>query len=144
MIDDLRFERGLREFAVQWLGLEQLADAAVRPDIAKLDAETRAALAREPVTYLAAHIRKNSTMAELLRAHETKNEPALKAILWQRCAVDQRRRHAARSRAPRRLLSLPGVLAALSHAQQTLADPARPRGARRASCARLPRPPPAT
>lgn len=119
MIDDPRFLRGLREFAGQWLGLEQLDDSAVRPDIAALGDAAREALAREPVDLLAAHIRTNATLAELLTATETQAEPALQSIYGK--DILGTTGEVARFDTTRRigLLALPGVLAARSHAEQT-------------------------
>jgi len=119
MIDDPRLERGLGDFTRQWLGLEHLDDASSRPDVAALDADTRAALAREPVAVLAAHVRRGSTLAEVLRATETIAEPALDeiygadvlSVTGERAQLDPAKRAG--------LLALPGVLAALSHAEQT-------------------------
>jgi hypothetical protein len=119
MIDDPKLTRGLTDFARQWLSLEQLDNTATRPDIAALDEETRAALAREPVELLAQHVRSGATLAELLTATQTPAEPALASIYGDDVlsTEDDLARLDPEKRAG--LLALPGVLAALSHAEQT-------------------------
>ncbi len=119
MLDDARFERGLEQFVEQWLSLEELHDPSVRPDIAALDAATQAALAREPVQLLAHHVRMGSSFAQVLQVSEVADEPALSELYGEdvlssdgeRAQLDPQRRAG--------LLTLPGVLAALSHAEQT-------------------------
>ena len=119
MIDDPRFERGLEEFVVQWLSLEDLDDPAARPDYAALDPATQRALRSEPIAMIAEHIRLGASMAELLTSRETPADPALDAIYGadvvsvegETAQLDPARRAG--------LLTLPGVLAALSHAEET-------------------------
>jgi hypothetical protein len=119
MIDDDKLTRGLNDFVSQWLYLEHLELEASRPDIAELDDATKQALAREPVAMFADHVRRGASLAELLTATETPTEPALASLYGDdllsteddRSRLDPERRIG--------LLALPGVLAALSHAEQT-------------------------
>jgi len=119
MIDDPRFLRGLEEFVVQWLSLEDLDDISARPDFGALDPATQDALRREPVEFLATHIRFGSSPAVLLTASETRADPALDVIYGDDVVAVEG--EVARLDPARRagLLSLPGVLAALSHAEET-------------------------
>jgi hypothetical protein len=119
MLDDPKLLRGLEDFASQWLSLDHLDNPSVRPDIAELAADTRAALAREPVAFIAMHLRDGSTLEELLSGTETPAEPALAELYGDDVMstsggvtqLDPDKRAG--------LLTLPGVLAALSHAEQT-------------------------
>lgn len=119
MIADDKLLRGIEDFASQWLSLDHLDNPSVRPDIAALDEATREALAREPVAFIAMHVQGGSTLAELLSGTETPAEPALAELYGDDVLstagdlsqLDPEKRAG--------LLTLPGVLAALSHAEQT-------------------------
>jgi len=119
MIDDPKLLRGLSDFAGQWLSLEHLDNTAARPDVAALDAETREALKREPVELLAAHIRSDATVADLLLATEITHEPALAEIYGDDVLSTEDGVSQLDPDKRAGLLALPGVLAALSHAEQT-------------------------
>jgi len=119
MIDDARFERGVGEFVGQWLDLEALEDLAARPDVAALAPDTQTALADQPVAYVAAHVRAGSTLSELLTATHTAHRPALDEIYGDDIlSVDGDVVHLDPTRRAG-LMTLPGVLAALSHASET-------------------------
>jgi hypothetical protein len=107
MIDDPRFVRGLGDFVGQWLDLEELEHIASRPDVGALPIETRVALVDEPVAFVAAHIREGATLSALLTSTQTVHDPALDVIAH----LDPARRAG--------LMTLPGVLSALSHASET-------------------------
>lgn len=121
MIDDPRFERGLEEFVVQWLELEELDDVLDRPDLEELDPATVYWLRQEPVAFVAEHVRRGSDLVELLTSPETIDVPALHPIYGDDIVsvdiegnltvLDPDRRAG--------ILTLPGVQAALAHARQT-------------------------
>ena len=117
LIDDPRFDEGLEEFVVQWLELEKLEDFTERPDFHELPLETREALTREPVRFLAEAIRDASTLGTLLTRSDTPDDPALAEIYGDhivsrtggKAQLDPTKRAG--------ILTLPGVQAALSHAR---------------------------
>lgn len=117
LIDDARFDEGLEEFVVQWLEIENLEDMSERPDFYELPAETREALEREPVRFLAEAIRDSGTLGQLLTSTETTDEPALAEIYGDHvmARTDGRAQLDPTKRAG--ILTLPGVQAALSHAR---------------------------
>lgn len=119
MMDDARFERGMRAFADQWLSLEHLDDATARPDVAALAADTRAAMVQQPGAFLVHHVREGSSLAEVLETSTVPSMPALAELYGADLLADDA--DVMQLDASRRagLLSLPGVLAALSHAHQT-------------------------
>jgi len=119
MIDDPRFARGLGEFVDQWLDLDHLDEEASRPDFHALPEETRYAMRHEPVEYVASHIRAGSTIQDLLTSTETRAEPALDPIYGDDIlSIDGEVANLDPSRRAG-LLTLPGVLAALAHAEVT-------------------------
>lgn len=142
MLADPRSEGGLREFVDQWLGLDRLDDADTRPDLAKLGADTLAALREEPVALLRSMLQQGKGLKELLTTSETVRSDALAAIYGDDIASTS---GAAFSLDPSKragILSLPGVMAAAAHAGQT--SPTRRGYAVLASflCAPPPPPPP--
>ncbi|MEM9192690.1 MAG: DUF1588 domain-containing protein [Myxococcota bacterium] len=118
-INDPRFDHGLEEFVLQWLELEKLDDVAERPDIEALGPATRAALRHEPIAYFIQHTRSGSTLGELLTSTETAADPELAAIYGADIlrtegsvsVLDPTRRSG--------ILTLPGIQAALAHAEST-------------------------
>jgi hypothetical protein len=119
MLDDPRSLGGLRDFVDQWLELHRLSDADSRPDLAALGAEVVAALREEPVQLFAMLLAQDGGLRELLTtAHTSRLDPLAEIygddILETSAdgyALDPQRRAG--------ILSLPGVMAALSHAEAT-------------------------
>ncbi|MEM9193293.1 MAG: DUF1588 domain-containing protein [Myxococcota bacterium] len=118
-MNDPRFHHGLEVFVLQWLELERLNEANERPDLAAQEAATREALQREPLTFFVQHLLQGSTVADLLSSSETSNEPALRSVYGSDILestdgvvqLDPSRRVG--------ILTLPGVQAALAHANST-------------------------
>ncbi|MGE0788399.1 MAG: DUF1592 domain-containing protein [Sandaracinaceae bacterium] len=121
MIDDPRFERGLDQFVTQWLQLDELEDALVRPDIAELEAPVREALRREPVLFVTRNVREGGSLEELLTSATTTDLPALQQLYGDDIVfVDVESGRVELDPAHRAgLLTMPAVLAALSHVRQT-------------------------
>ena len=119
LIADARFEEGAREFVRQWLHLESLGDADKRPDFAELPAEVRAAIIEEPVQLFVHQVRAGSTVAELIEEPISVENAALDATYGEESL---RTEGGLRYLDPTRragVLTLPGVQAALSHADES-------------------------
>jgi hypothetical protein len=104
MLDDPRAEDGIREFVDQWLDLARLDDVDQRPDLAELGAETLGALRDEPVQLFLSLLRGGSGIKALLTTNESFGSPVLDELYPAERAG---------------ILSVPGVVAALSHARRT-------------------------
>lgn len=119
LLADPRSEAGIAEFVDQWFDLARLDDPDVRPDLAELGAETVGALRTEPVRYFAALLRDGGSLVDLMTSPSTVPLPALTSLYdsdivstsAERVELDPARRGG--------LLSLPGVAAALAHAERT-------------------------
>lgn len=119
MLEDPRSLGGLTDFVDQWLRLERLNDPDARPDLEALGAETLTALRQEPVQLMQMLIRQGANVDELLTTSSTANIPALTAIYGNDLIgqtpdtfqLDPNKRAG--------MLSMPGVMAALSHAEAT-------------------------
>lgn len=104
LITDERAEEGVREFVDQWLDLGRLDDADQRPDLAELGVETLGALRDEPVQLFLSLLRGGEGVNALLTNTQSFASPALDELYPAERAG---------------ILSLPGVVAALSHARRT-------------------------
>jgi hypothetical protein len=119
MLADPRSTGGLTDFVDQWLRLERLDDPDARPDLEALGAETLAAMRSEPVQLFAMLVHGEGDLATLLTTSETAALSPMTAIYGadlldasgSTFVLDPARRAG--------LLSLPGVMAALSHAEAT-------------------------
>jgi hypothetical protein len=119
LLSDARSEAGIAEFVDQWFDLARLDDPDVRPDLAELGADTVAALRTEPVRYFASLLREGGSLTELMTSAATVPLPALTQLYGSdivnatsaRVDLDPDRRGG--------LLALPGVAAALAHAERT-------------------------
>jgi hypothetical protein len=119
MLADPRSVGGLTDFVDQWLRLERLDDPDARPDLEALGAETLAAMRAEPVQLVQMLVEGEAELAALLTTSET---VALAPLIdlyagdiletsGEVALLDPARRAG--------ILSLPGVMAALSHAEAT-------------------------
>lgn len=119
MLIDPRSLGGLTDFVDQWLRLERLDDPDGRPDLEALGAATVAAMREEPVQLLRMLVNDGADLSTLLTTSETTPLPALATIYGpdildssgSTVSLDPDRRAG--------VLSLPGVMAALSHAEAT-------------------------
>lgn len=119
LLADPRSEAGIEEFVDQWFDLARLDDPDVRPDLAELGADTVTALRAEPVRYFAALLRDGASLEDLLTSSTTVASPELESLYAsdivsstaERVELDPARRGG--------LLTLPGVAAALAHAERT-------------------------
>jgi hypothetical protein len=119
LLDDPRSRAGIQEFVDQWLDLARLDDPDTRPDLAELGAATVSALRDEPVAYFERLLREGAGLGELLTSTNTLASDELEEIYADDIVantsdgfeLDPERRGG--------ILSLPGVVAALSHARRT-------------------------
>lgn len=118
LLSDPRAMGGLTDFVDQWLRLERINDPDARPDLEALGAETLAAMRAEPVQLLSLLLAQQGDVTALLTTNETATSPLLAALYGDdiveagaTTVLDPTRRAG--------MLSLPGVMAALSHAEGT-------------------------
>jgi hypothetical protein len=119
LIADDRFEEGAREFVLQWLRLESLLDESKRADFFELPGDLRAALLEEPVQLFVHQVRAGSTIAGLIEEPISVENELLDGMYG---AESIRTEEGIRHLDPERragLLTLPGVQAALSHAEES-------------------------
>ncbi|MBC8069174.1 MAG: DUF1588 domain-containing protein [Deltaproteobacteria bacterium] len=117
LLDDPRSQGGLTDFIDQWLRLDRLNDPDARPDLEALGPETVAAMRAEPVQLLGLMLAQQADLTALLTSPETASSPLL-AGLYGDDIVDAS--GATTQLDPTRragMLTLPGVMAALSHAE---------------------------
>ncbi len=117
LLADPRSQGGLTDFVDQWLRLEKLNDPDARPDLEALGADTLAAMRAEPVQLFGLLLAQEGDVGALL----TTNETVLSPLVAELYGADIVESGAATSQLdPARragVLSLPGVMAALSHAE---------------------------
>jgi hypothetical protein len=119
LLSEPESDAGLREFIDQWLDLGRLDDPDVRPDLAALGARTLGAMRNEPVQFFSALVHAGESVDALLTTTQTSASAELEPLygpdIVGRSAglfdLDPSHR--------RGVLSLPGVVAAVSHARRT-------------------------
>jgi hypothetical protein len=119
MLADPRSVGGITDFVDQWLRLERLNDPDARPDLEALGPETIAAMREEPVQLVRLLLDQEGDVPTLLTTSETVLSPLLATIYGadilsssdSTSDLDPARRAG--------VLSMPGVMAALSHAEGT-------------------------
>lgn len=109
---------GLTDFVDQWLRLERLNDPDARPDLEALGAETLAAMRAEPVQLLSLMLAQEGDVTTLFTSSITANSPLL-VPLYGDDIVDVGVSTSLDPTHRAGMLSLPGVMAALSHAEGT-------------------------
>ncbi len=109
---------GLTDFVDQWLRLERLNDPDGRPDLEALGAETLAAMRAEPVQLLSLLLEQEADVTGLLTSNETAVSPLL-ATLYGDDIVESDTTTVLDPTRRAGILSLPGVMAALAHAEGT-------------------------
>ncbi len=119
MLEDPRSENGLFDFVDQWLALDKLDDPGARPDIAALGPEVVHAMRHEAPRLFRSLLLSGEGSDALLTSSETVVTPELITLYGsdrvstddERTVLDPERRAG--------LLTLPGVQAALAHADET-------------------------
>lgn len=119
LLADPRSEGGLTDFVDQWFELHRLDDPTMRPDIEALGPATLAALHEEPVALFRTLLLSGGGLPELMTTSSTAALPGLVSIYGddivssgpEIVALDPTRRAG--------IMTLPGVMAALAHAEQT-------------------------
>jgi hypothetical protein len=119
MLEDPRSENGLFDFVDQWLALDKLDDPGARPDIAVLGTEVVDAMRHEAPRLFRSLLLSGAGSAALLTASETVVTPELIPLYGSdRVATDDEHFMLDPERRAG-LLTLPGVQAALAHAEET-------------------------
>ncbi|MBK6917616.1 MAG: DUF1592 domain-containing protein [Deltaproteobacteria bacterium] len=118
LLADPRSVGGLTDFVDQWLRLERLNDPDARPDLEALGAETLAAMRAEPVQLLSLVLAQQGDITTLFTSSETATSPLL-APLYGADLVEAGETTMLDPSHRAGLLTLPGVMAALSHAEGT-------------------------
>jgi hypothetical protein len=119
MLQDPRSAQGLHAFVTQWLELERLHHTDVRPDLVALGRPVLTALEQEPVEVARTAVLSRTNLAGLLTSTRTVTFPAL-ATLYGPDILSSANGVTELDGARRTgLLSLPGVMASLSHAGVT-------------------------
>ncbi|UQA56873.1 DUF1592 domain-containing protein [Polyangium aurulentum] len=119
MLDDPRSLGGLTDFVDQWLRLERLNDPDARPDLEALGPETLAALRKEPVQLVQMLMKQGADVDELLTTSTTAPLPELASIYADDVVGETAESIELDPDKRAGILSLPGVMAALSHADST-------------------------
>ena len=123
MLEDPRSADGVADFVDQWLELHRLDSESVRPDVAALGPDVVNALRDEPAALFRSVIATGGGLRELLTTSETPALAELDAIYGDDAIdqVDGPDGAITRLDPTRRagILTLPGVQAALSHAEST-------------------------
>jgi hypothetical protein len=119
MLADPRSAGGLRDFVDQWLELHRLSDADSRPDLAALGADVVAALREEPVQLARMLLQDGGSVAELLTTARAPRLDPLAAIYGADIVETSADAYSLDPARRAGILSLPGVMAALSHAEAT-------------------------
>ena len=119
MLADPRAEDGLREFVDQWFHLEKLDEPDSRPDIAALGAGTVAALREEPVAFTRGILENGGGLAELLTATDTAALEPLRGLYGSDIASEANGVFSLNPDRRAGVLTVPGVMAALAHAEIT-------------------------
>ena len=118
LLADPRSAGGLTDFVDQWLRLERLNDPDARPDLEALGAETLVAMRAEPVQLLSLMLAQQGDITTLFTSSETATSPLL-APLYGADIVEAGTTTMLDPTHRAGLLTLPGVMAALSHAEGT-------------------------
>lgn len=123
MLEDPRSADGVADFVDQWLELHRLDSESARPDVAALGPEVVRALRDEPAAFFRSVIATGGGLRELLTTSETPAFAELDAIYGEDAMGQVEGPGGAITRLdPTRragILTLPGVQAALSHAEAT-------------------------
>lgn len=119
LLDDPRSQGGLTDFVDQWLRLDRLHDPDARPDLEALGQDTISAMRKEPVQLLQMLIRKGADVDALLTTNTTANIPELSPIYASDLVGQTPENFQLDPKKRAGILSLPGVMAALSHAEAT-------------------------
>lgn len=119
MLDDPRSEGGLSDFVDQWLELHRLDSTSARPDIAALGPDVLAALRSEPSAFFRDAVVGGRGLRALLTSSETPSFDALASIYGDDVVEERDGTRVLDPEWRAGILTLPGVQAALSHAEST-------------------------
>jgi hypothetical protein len=119
LLSDPASEAGFGEFIDQWLDLGRLDDPDVRPDLTELGATTLAAMRSEPVQFFSALVRGGEAIDALLTSTQTAASALLEPIYGQDIVARSAGFFSLDPNHRGGVLSLPGVVAAVSHARRT-------------------------
>ncbi len=119
MLDDPRSLGGMTDFVDQWLRLDKLDDPDARPDLEALGEETLAEMRSEPVQLFQMLVQEGADLKTLLTTSETVSLDTLAPIYADDVLSDDGARVMLDPKRRAGILSLAGVMAALSHAEAT-------------------------
>jgi hypothetical protein len=119
MLADPRSAGGLTDFVDQWLKLSRLNDPDARPDLEALGQDTLAAMRSEPVQLFQMLVNEGGDAAALLTTNVTPAVPELVSLYGADILATSDGRYSLDPARRAGILSLPGVMAALAHAEAT-------------------------
>ncbi len=119
MLEDPRSLGGLTDFVDQWLRLDKLDDPDARPDLSVLGAATLAEMRSEPVQLFQLLLAEDGNLETLLTTSQTVTLPTLSSLYGDDVLADDGSRVTLDPTRRAGILSLPGVMAATSHAEAT-------------------------
>jgi hypothetical protein len=119
MLADPRSIGGLTDFVDQWLRLSRLDDPDARPDLEALGQDTLDAMRAEPVQLFQMLVEEDGDFASLLTTKVTPASPELAALYGADVIDEAGGRFTLDAERRAGVLSLPGVMAALAHAEAT-------------------------
>ncbi|MCA9618657.1 MAG: DUF1592 domain-containing protein [Myxococcales bacterium] len=119
MLLDPRALGGFTDFVDQWLRLDRLNDPDARPDLEALGADTLTAMRSEPVQLMQMLVAEGQSLEALLTTSETAVLPELTALYGSDILSDEGERRKLDPTLRAGILALPGVMAALAHAEAT-------------------------
>jgi mono/diheme cytochrome c family protein len=119
MLDDPRSLGGLTDFVDQWLRLDKLDDPDARPDLEALGQETLLAMRSEPVQLFQMLIDDGANLESLLTTSQSVSLAPLTSLYAGDLLSDDGQRVELDPAIRAGILALPGVMAALSHAEAT-------------------------
>jgi hypothetical protein len=119
MLADPRSAEGLAAFVGDWLRLDRLQELDARPDLAALGPEVLGALADEPGAFFRLVALDGGGLRELLTAARTAENDALATIYGRDILMSHDGQSVLDGTRRAGLLTLPGVMASLAHANVT-------------------------
>lgn len=119
MLDDPRSLGGVTDFVDQWLRLDRLDDPEARPDLEALGTEILTAMRSEPVQLFQMLVGDGASLTTLLTTSQTVTLPELSTVYGADVLQSADGRTDLDPAIRAGILALPGVMAALSHAEST-------------------------
>ena len=119
MLDDARSIGGMTDFVDQWMRLDRLDDPDARPDLEALGQETLTEMRTEPVQLFQMLVAEGANLQTLLTTNESVTLDNLAPLYGNDIVSDEASTRTFDPAMRSGILSLAGVMAALSHAEAT-------------------------